>query len=170
MTSPTARDVRRLSARVRGCGRQNRAEAVLALTVPDYGTYIAQLKTNVDGIFLGFAGSNGFRFFRQFNEYGLRGKVAVVGGMTAFDEAVLQEHGRRGARHRHDCWYSARDRDADPTRGSREFPRRLGYDPGFYAARRMSRPCASSPMFLSTASSNAVMPPTTATFPGGRTR
>src|SRR5438874_6731806 len=57
------------------------------LTVPDYGTYIAQLKTNVDGIFLGFAGSNGFRFFRQFNEYGLRGKIPVVGGMTAFDEA-----------------------------------------------------------------------------------
>src|SRR3954463_13108829 len=32
------------------------------LTVPDYGTYLAQLKTNVDGIFLGFAGSTGFRF------------------------------------------------------------------------------------------------------------
>src|SRR5216117_1500922 len=30
------------------------------LTVPDYGTYLAQLKTNMDGIFLGFAGSNGF--------------------------------------------------------------------------------------------------------------
>src|SRR5256714_10653209 len=35
------------------------------LTVPDYGTYIAQLKTNVDGIFLGFAGSNGLRFYRR---------------------------------------------------------------------------------------------------------
>src|SRR5256714_3075805 len=63
------------------------------LTVPDYGTYIAQLKTNVDGIFLGFAGSNGFRFFRQFNEYGLRGKIPVVGGMTAFDEAVQRHIG-----------------------------------------------------------------------------
>ena len=31
------------------------------LTVPDYATYLAQLKTNIDGIFLGFAGSNGFR-------------------------------------------------------------------------------------------------------------
>src|SRR6267142_425949 len=46
------------------------------LTVPDYGTYLAQLKTNIDGVFLGFAGSNGFRYLRQFNEYGLRGKVA----------------------------------------------------------------------------------------------
>src|SRR5258708_37560038 len=57
------------------------------LTVPDYGTYIAQLKTNVDGIFFGFAGSNGFRFFRQFNEYGLRGKISVVGVMIAMKEA-----------------------------------------------------------------------------------
>src|SRR3954453_16610350 len=46
------------------------------LTVPDYGTYLAQLKTNIDAIFLGFAGSNGFRYLRQFNEYGLMGKMA----------------------------------------------------------------------------------------------
>src|SRR3974390_957027 len=60
------------------------------LTVPDYGTFLAQLKTNIDGVFLGFAGSNGFRYVRQFNEYGLRGKVNLVGGMTALDEAVLR--------------------------------------------------------------------------------
>src|SRR5438309_11367217 len=58
------------------------------LTVPDYGTYLAQLKTNIDAIFLGFAGSNGFRYLRQFNEYGL--KVKPIGGMTALDEAVLR--------------------------------------------------------------------------------
>src|SRR3954449_10421082 len=29
------------------------------IAVPDYGTYLAQLKTDVDAIFLGFAGSNG---------------------------------------------------------------------------------------------------------------
>ena len=59
------------------------------LTVPDYGTFLAQLKTNVDAVFLGFAGSNGFRYLRQFNEYGLRGKVQVVGGMTALDESEI---------------------------------------------------------------------------------
>src|SRR5437773_5050952 len=37
------------------------------LTVPDYGPYLAQLKTNIDGLFLGFAGSNGFRYLRQLN-------------------------------------------------------------------------------------------------------
>jgi branched-chain amino acid transport system substrate-binding protein len=63
------------------------------LTVPDYATYLAQLKTNIDAIFLGFAGSNGFRWYKQFNEYGLKGKINVVGGMTAFDEAVLRNMG-----------------------------------------------------------------------------
>src|SRR3989440_12753156 len=51
------------------------------LNAPDYGSYIAQLKTDIDGVFLGFAGSNGFRFFKQYNEYGL--KTASVYGMTA---------------------------------------------------------------------------------------
>ena len=40
------------------------------LVTPDYGTYIGQLKDNVDVIFIGFAGSNGFKFFKQYKEYG----------------------------------------------------------------------------------------------------
>jgi branched-chain amino acid transport system substrate-binding protein len=59
------------------------------LTVPDYGTYLAQLKSNIDAIFLGFAGSNGFRYLREFNEYGLMGMVKPIGGMRALYEAVL---------------------------------------------------------------------------------
>src|SRR5204863_519980 len=104
------------------------------LTVPDYGTYIAQLKTNVDGIFLGFAGSNGFRFYRQFNEYGLRGKVAVVGGMTAFDEAVLRNMGDEALGIITSCWYSADVENAINKRFVANFRVDWGYDPGFYAA------------------------------------
>ena len=77
------------------------------LTVPDYGTFLAQLKTNVDAVFLGFAGSNGFRYLRQFNEYGLRGKVQVVGGMTALDESVLRNMGDEALGILTACWYSA---------------------------------------------------------------
>ena len=78
------------------------------LTVPDYGTFLAQLKTNIDGVFLGFAGSNGFRYVRQFNEYGLRGKVAIVGGMTALDEAVLRNMKIEALGIVTSCWYSAK--------------------------------------------------------------
>src|SRR5437667_719678 len=104
------------------------------LTVPDYGTYIAQLKTNVDGIFLGFAGSNGFRFFRQFNEYGLRGKIAVVGGMTAFDEAVLRNMGDEALGIVTACWYSAELDNPINKKFAAAFRAEWKYDPGFYAA------------------------------------
>src|SRR5436190_4180751 len=104
------------------------------LTVPDYGTYIAQLKTNVDGIFLGFAGSNGFRFFRQFNEYGLRGKIPVVGGMTAFDEAVLRNMGDEALGIVTSCWYSAEIENPTNQKFAAAFRAQWKYDPGFYAA------------------------------------
>src|SRR5512138_1278802 len=42
------------------------------LNAPDYGSYIAQIKPDVDAVFLGFAGANGFRFLKQYNEYGLK--------------------------------------------------------------------------------------------------
>ena len=104
------------------------------LTVADYGTYLAQLKTNVDGIFLGFAGSNGFRFLRQFNEYGLRGKINVVGGMTALDEAVLRNMGDEALGVRTACWYSAELANPINRKFAAEFRREHKYDPGFYAA------------------------------------
>src|SRR6202795_5173858 len=38
------------------------------LTVPDYATFLAQQKTNVDGIFLGFAGSNSLCWYKHVTE------------------------------------------------------------------------------------------------------
>ena len=104
------------------------------LTVPDYGSFIAQLKTNVDGVFLGFAGSNGFRYLRQFNEYGLRGKVTPVGGMTALDEAVLRNMGDEALGIVTSCWYSAELDNPQNRRFAEAFRKEFKYDPGFYAA------------------------------------
>ncbi len=104
------------------------------LTVPDYGTYLAQLKTNADAIFLGFAGSNGFRFLRQFNEYGLKGKITPVGGMTALDEGVLRNMGDEALGIVTSCWYSAEIENAINKRFAANFRIDWTYDPGFYAA------------------------------------
>jgi len=104
------------------------------LTVPDYGTYLAQLKTNIDGIFLGFAGANGFRYLRQFNEYGLRGKVTPVGGMTALDEAVLRNMGDEALGIVTSCWYSAEIDNPINQKFAAAFRAEWKYDPGFYAA------------------------------------
>src|SRR5258708_26079112 len=51
------------------------------LISPDYGTYIAQLKTNLDGLFIGFAGSNGYKWAHQLTEYGLRDNVNMIAVM-----------------------------------------------------------------------------------------
>jgi branched-chain amino acid transport system substrate-binding protein len=102
------------------------------LTVPDYGTYLAQLKTNIDAIFLGFAGSNGFRYLRQFNEYGL--KVKPIGGMTALDEAVLRNMGDEALGIVTSCWYSAEIDNPINQKFASSFRSQWKYDPGFYAA------------------------------------
>src|SRR5438128_3484036 len=104
------------------------------LTVPDYGTYLAQLKTNVDAIFLGFAGSNGFRYLRQYNEYGLMGKVKPIGGMTALDEAVLRNMGDEALGIITSCWYSAEIDNPTNQKFAAAFRAQWKYDPGFYAA------------------------------------
>jgi branched-chain amino acid transport system substrate-binding protein len=104
------------------------------LTVPDYGSYLAQLKTNVDAIFLGFAGSNGFRFVRQFNEYGLKDKMAVVGGMTALDESVLRNMGDEALGIQTVNWYSAELNNPVNVKFAPAFRKAHGYDPGYYGA------------------------------------
>jgi branched-chain amino acid transport system substrate-binding protein len=104
------------------------------LTVPDYATYLAQLKTNIDAIFLGFAGSNGFRWYKQFNEYGLKGKINVVGGMTAFDEAVLRNMSDEALGILTACWYSAELDNPLNRKFAATFRSEWKYDPGFYAA------------------------------------
>lgn len=104
------------------------------LTAPDYGSYVAQLKSDADAIFLGFAGSNGFRFVRQMNEYGMLGKIKVVGGMTALDESVLRNMGDEALGIVTTCWYSAvLDNKANRTFAPAFF-KKFKYDPGFYAA------------------------------------
>src|SRR5258708_5141123 len=47
------------------------------LSTPDYGSYVAQVK-NADSIFLGTAGSNGFRFLRQFLQSRLNAQLPVL--------------------------------------------------------------------------------------------
>ena len=104
------------------------------LTVPDYGSYLSQLNTKADGIYLGFAGSNGFRYLRQLNEYGLIGKMKVVGGMTALDEAVLRNMGDEALGILTACWYSAELDNPINQKFAAAFRAQWKYDPGFYAA------------------------------------
>ncbi|WP_237478330.1 ABC transporter substrate-binding protein [Lichenibacterium dinghuense] len=62
------------------------------LNAPDFTPFIAQIG-QVDGVFTGFAGSNPLKFLRAYADVGLKGKVPVTGGWTAFDDALLKSFG-----------------------------------------------------------------------------
>jgi len=102
------------------------------LNAPDYGTYIAQLKTNVDALFMGFAGSNGLKFLRQYKEYG--GKTPLLGGMTAIDESLLRQMGDEALGALSTCWYSAQLDNESNKKLVAGMQRDYKVDPGFYAA------------------------------------
>src|ERR687887_1895607 len=100
------------------------------LTVPDYGSYLAQLKQNVDAVYAGFAGANGFRFLRQYKEYGL--KMPVLGSMTTADEGILRQMGDEALGVISAGWYAA----GIDTPGNKKFVdavnKEYGADPGYY--------------------------------------
>jgi branched-chain amino acid transport system substrate-binding protein len=102
------------------------------LATPDYGSYVAQVKS-ADAIFMGYAGSNGFRFLRQFIEYGLKDKMAVIGGMTALDESVLRNMGDEALGIVTTSWYSAELDNPLNKAFATAFRKQFKYDPGYYA-------------------------------------
>jgi branched-chain amino acid transport system substrate-binding protein len=102
------------------------------LVTPDYGTYISQLKDNIDVIFIGFAGSNGFKFFKQYKEYGKT--KPLLGGQTAIDEALLQQMGDDAIGTISTCWYSAQIDTPTNKKFVDGMNRDYKVDPGFYAA------------------------------------
>src|SRR5215472_6451026 len=102
------------------------------LNAPDYGTYISQLKPNLDAVYTGHAGSNGFKFIRQLREYG--NKVQILGGFTPVDEALLQQMGDEVIGSISGNWYSAELDFPINKRFVAAIQRDYNVDPGVYAA------------------------------------
>jgi branched-chain amino acid transport system substrate-binding protein len=102
------------------------------LNAPDYGTYISQLKPNLDAVYTGHAGSNGLKFIRQLREYGNR--LQILGGFTPVDESLLQQMGEEALGAITGNWYSA-ELDFPINKTFVEAIRRdYKVDPGVYAA------------------------------------
>ena len=102
------------------------------LNAPDYGTYISQLKPNLDAVYSGHAGSNAFKFDKQLREYG--NKVQILGGFTQFDESLLQQMGDEVIGSISGNWYSAELDNPINKRFVAAIQRDYKVDPGVYAA------------------------------------
>ena len=102
------------------------------LNVAEYSAYIAQIR-DVDVVYMAFAGGNGLRFMRQYEEFGLQGAIPLLGGMTSADESLLHNMSTEALGVIVSSFYSA---ELD-TPTNRAFVGRMrstyGVDPGLYA-------------------------------------
>src|SRR5258707_800804 len=76
------------------------------LGAPDYTPYIAQIGS-VDCVFNGFAGSAPVKFMRSYADLGLAGKIPLLAGWTAMDDALLRSLGDEAVGVVSAHWYSA---------------------------------------------------------------
>src|SRR5882672_8583421 len=103
------------------------------LVTPDYTPYIAQIG-NVDCVFNGFAGSNPVKFMRSYADLGLKGRIPLLAGWTAMDDALLRSLGDEAVGVVSAAWYSA-DRDtASNKRFVADMQKDHGVLPGGYSA------------------------------------
>jgi branched-chain amino acid transport system substrate-binding protein len=102
------------------------------LNAPDYGTYISQLKPNLDAVYSGHAGSNAFKFCKQLREYG--NTKQILGSFTQFDESLLQQMGEDVVGSLSGNWYSAQLDNEINKRFVAAIQRDYKVDPGVYAA------------------------------------
>src|SRR5262249_43832279 len=88
-----------------GTGRKGAQKPGTPLNAPHHRTYTPALKPDLDAVYTGHAGSNGFKFIRQLREYG--NKVQILGGFTPVDESLLQQMGEDALGAITGNWYSA---------------------------------------------------------------
>ena len=102
------------------------------LNVGDYGSYIGQINADADGVYAGFAGINGLKFLKQYDEYGI--KKTVLGNPTAVDEGILRNMGDEALGVYSASWYSAELDTPDNKRFVDAVMKEYKVVPGFYTA------------------------------------
>jgi branched-chain amino acid transport system substrate-binding protein len=103
------------------------------LVTPDYTPYIAQIG-NVDCVLNGFAGSNPVKFMRSYADLGLKGRIPLLAGWTAMDDALLRSLGDEAIGVISAAWYSADHNTPSNKRFVEAMRRDYNVLPGGYAA------------------------------------
>jgi branched-chain amino acid transport system substrate-binding protein len=103
------------------------------LSAPDYSPYLGRIPRDIDAVYAEFSGGDALRFLQQYKEFGLAGRVPLLGGGTVTDESILFQEGELAKGVVTSLHYSA----ALDTPANREFVRRYirAYNrvPSFYS-------------------------------------
>src|SRR4051812_44014097 len=103
------------------------------LVTPDYTPFVAQIG-NVDCVFNGFAGSNPVKFMRAYQDLGLKGRIPLLAGWTAMDDALLRSLGDEAVGVVSAAWYSAARDTPSNKRFVEAMQKDYGVLPGGYSA------------------------------------
>jgi len=63
------------------------------LTVQDFSPYLSQISKEADGVYAMFTGRTTLQLVKQYQEFGLKGKIPLIGGGTTTDEHALPSMG-----------------------------------------------------------------------------
>jgi len=70
-------------------GGRIRQKIWVPVSVHDFAPYLAQIPRDVDAVYALLLGRSALQFMRQYQEFGLKGRVKLIGGGTTTDEHVL---------------------------------------------------------------------------------
>jgi branched-chain amino acid transport system substrate-binding protein len=70
-------------------GGRIRQKLWVPLSAHDFAPYLAQIPRDVDAVYALLLGRTALQFMRQYQEFGLKGRVRLIGGGTTTDEHVL---------------------------------------------------------------------------------
>ena len=104
------------------------------LNAPDYGTYISQLKPNLDALFTGTCRLERAEVHPPDVRIRAEGQDQIVGGFTPIDESLLQQIGEDGLGAITGNWYSAQLDNPINKKFVEAMHRDYKVDPGVYAA------------------------------------
>jgi branched-chain amino acid transport system substrate-binding protein len=70
-------------------GGRIRKKIWVPVSVHDFAPYLAQISRDVDAVYALLLGRSALQFMKQYQEFGLKGRVKLIGGGTTTDEHVL---------------------------------------------------------------------------------
>ncbi len=103
------------------------------LNTADFTPFISQF-AGIDGVMNGFAGSNPIKFNQQYAELGAKAKWPILGGWTAYDDALLKSFGDDAVGAISAAWYSSEIDTPSNKRFVADILKEYGNIPGGYAA------------------------------------
>jgi branched-chain amino acid transport system substrate-binding protein len=103
------------------------------LGTTDFGPFLAQIKRDADAVFAVMVAASSLRFPKQYQDAGLKARLPLIGGGTSFDEFVLPALGDEAIGAITPLIYSAAIDTPVNQRFVREFRKKYGKVPGYYA-------------------------------------